>query len=68
MTDAEPNFTVRAVVRSQDKVDAVKRDFDSPKLDFAIVPDITVAGAFDNALSETDEPFDGVVSPAPLEA
>lgn len=45
----------------------MKRDFGSPRLDFAVVPDMTVPGAFDEALSKTDEPFDGVVGPAALE-
>lgn len=58
----EPDCSVRAVVRSHDKVAAVKRDFSSPNLDFAVVPDITIPGAFDQALSQTDIPFDAVVS------
>lgn len=45
--------SVRAVVRSQSKADDVKALFSSAssaQLDFAIVPDITAHGAFDEAL------------------
>ncbi|XXH03299.1 hypothetical protein Hte_009697 [Hypoxylon texense] len=59
--------SVRAVVRSQSKVDMLKKSFskyvDTPQLDFAIVPDITAAGAFDAALESTP-PFDIVLHTA----
>lgn len=45
--------SVRAVVRSQSKVEDVKSLFpsaSSKQLDFAIVPDMTKVGAFDEAL------------------
>lgn len=57
------NFSVRAVVRSQSKADTVRGDFPSPSLDFAIVPDITTPGAFDEALKSTP-PFDAVIHTA----
>lgn len=45
-------LSVRGVVRSQQKADQVRNDFpDAGKsLDFAIVPDIAVPGAYDDAL------------------
>ncbi|OCK76200.1 NAD(P)-binding protein [Lepidopterella palustris CBS 459.81] len=56
--------SVRAVVRSQSKVDAVRADFPSfSNLDFAIVPDMTTSGAFDKALESTP-PFDTVIHTA----
>ncbi|KAF2680269.1 3-beta hydroxysteroid dehydrogenase/isomerase family protein-like protein [Lentithecium fluviatile CBS 122367] len=58
--------SVRAVVRSLAKVDDVKvvfPDVDNKRLDFAIVPDMTVKGAFDDAL-ESDPPFDIVMHTA----
>jgi nucleoside-diphosphate-sugar epimerase len=59
------NHSVRAVVRSQSKVNDVKTLFPAPasKLDFAIVPDMTVPGAFDEAL-KSDPPFDIVMHTA----
>lgn len=47
--------SVRAVVRSEVKADRVRQDNPDAgsRLDFAIVPDITVPGAFDEALSST---------------
>ena len=62
---SKPEVTVRAVVRSSSKVEAVKRDFpNAGNLDFAIVPDITAEGAFDDALRESEEPFDAVIHSA----
>jgi nucleoside-diphosphate-sugar epimerase len=57
-----PTNSVRAVVRSQSKVDDVKSLFPAPasRLDFAIVPDMTAPGAFDQALQSTP-PFDVVM-------
>jgi nucleoside-diphosphate-sugar epimerase len=58
--------SVRAVVRSQSKVDSIKALFPnvpSSQLDYAIVPDITIPGAFDNAL-KSDSPFDVVMHTA----
>jgi len=46
--------SIRAVVRSQSKVDDVKALFpeaSEKQLDFAIVPDMTISGAFDDALN-----------------
>ncbi|OCL12100.1 NAD(P)-binding protein [Glonium stellatum] len=57
------NLSVRAVVRSQSKADAVRADFPSTSLDFAIVPDITAPSAFDEALKSTP-PFDAVIHTA----
>jgi nucleoside-diphosphate-sugar epimerase len=60
-----PNVSVRTVVRSASKVDAVKTDFGQfQNLDFAIVPDITAPNAFHDALSKTDVPFDAVIHTA----
>ncbi|KAI6086804.1 putative NADPH-dependent methylglyoxal reductase GRE2 [Hypoxylon rubiginosum] len=63
----DEGYSVRAVVRSQSKVDLLKKSFDkyvdTPLLDFAVVPDITAAGAFDAAL-ESDPPFDIVLHTA----
>ena len=45
--------SIRAVARSQSKVDDVKAifpDASASQLDFAIVPDMTTPGAFDEAL------------------
>jgi nucleoside-diphosphate-sugar epimerase len=59
------DVTVRAVVRSQSKIDNVKHDFGTcSNLDFAVVPDITSPNAFDDALSKTDVPFDTVIHSA----
>ncbi|KAI1761932.1 putative NADPH-dependent methylglyoxal reductase GRE2 [Hypoxylon sp. FL1150] len=63
----EEGHSVRAVVRSQAKIDILKKSFSkyvsTPRLDFAVVPDITVAGAFDAAL-QSDPPFDIVLHTA----
>ena len=59
------NVSVRAVVRSQSKIEDVKHDFGNFKnLDFAIVPDITSPNAFHEALQDTDTPFDAVIHSA----
>ncbi|KAF2637294.1 NAD(P)-binding protein [Massarina eburnea CBS 473.64] len=58
--------SIRAVVRSQSKVDDVKALFpsaSSKQLDFAIVPDMVKPGAFDEAL-KSDTPFDIVIHTA----
>jgi hypothetical protein len=50
-------------VRSQAKADGIKKAYASQgkeKLDFAIVEDIAVEGAFDKAV-KSDPPFDAVV-------
>ena len=60
-----PNVSVRAVVRSASKVEAVKNDFSGyDNLDFAVVPDITAPKAFHKALTSSDVPFDLVVHSA----
>src|ERR1700761_1147115 len=59
------NVSVRAVVRSESKIQTVKDDFGTfSNLDFAIVPDITAPNAFHEALSKTDVPFDTVLHAA----
>jgi nucleoside-diphosphate-sugar epimerase len=59
------DVTVRAVVRSAAKIDAVKLDFGSyDNLDFVIVPDITAPQAFDDALTNTSVPFTTVIHSA----
>ncbi len=59
------NVSVRAVVRSESKINAVKHDFGQyENLDFAIVPDITSENAFHDALTKTDVPFDSVIHSA----
>ncbi|KAI0880716.1 putative NADPH-dependent methylglyoxal reductase GRE2 [Annulohypoxylon maeteangense] len=63
----EAGHSVRAVVRSQSKVDSLKKTFgryvDTPQLDFGVVPDITVAGSFDDVLV-SHPPFDTVMHTA----
>jgi nucleoside-diphosphate-sugar epimerase len=58
-------LSVRAVVRSQSKIDAVKADFPSHagSLDFALVPDITSSGAYDSAVVSSP-PFDTIIHAA----
>ena len=59
------NVSVRAVVRSAAKIEAVKNDFGKhANLEFAVVPDITAPYAFNEALSCTDVPFDTVIHTA----
>lgn len=50
-------LSVRGVVRSQKKADQVRSDFPNAgrQPDFAIVPDIAVAGAYDEALRSDPE-------------
>lgn len=53
-------------VRSQDKADRIKKahpNYDSKKLDFAIVEDIAQEGAFDEAV-KSDPPFEAVIHTA----
>ncbi|KAH7135075.1 3-beta hydroxysteroid dehydrogenase/isomerase family protein-like protein [Dendryphion nanum] len=59
------SHSVRAVVRSQSKVESVRSLFpaSSSQLDFAIVPDMTAPGAFDTAL-QSEPPFDVVLHTA----
>lgn len=58
-------FFVRSVVRSQVKADQIARDFPSfkSKMDFGIVPDMTVSGAFNEVVKSTP-PFDAVLHQA----
>jgi nucleoside-diphosphate-sugar epimerase len=58
-------FFVRSVVRSQAKADQISRDFPSfrAKMDFGIVPDMTVPGAFNEVVQSTP-PFDAVLHQA----
>lgn len=69
---AQPGVSVRAVVRSESKVQVVKDDFGSfSNLDFAVVPDFTMSNSFDDALSKTEMLFDTVIhcaSPALFKA
>ena len=58
-------FSVRSVVRSQSKVDQVRANFPNytSQLDFALVPDITAAGAYEKAVV-SNPPFDTVIHTA----
>ena len=51
--------TVRGIVRSPDKAEAVRKDFPSAgeRLELAIVPDMTITGAYDSAVL-SEPPFD----------
>ncbi|KAH7070725.1 hypothetical protein BKA63DRAFT_83502 [Paraphoma chrysanthemicola] len=63
---SKQTYSVRAVVRSQSKVEAIKSLFPttpSSRLDFAIVPDMTKPGAFDEALTSSPA-FDTVMHTA----
>ncbi|KAI1439430.1 putative NADPH-dependent methylglyoxal reductase GRE2 [Annulohypoxylon stygium] len=63
----ERGHSVRAVVRSQSKVDNLKKTFckyvSTSQLEFGVVPDITVPSAFDKVLA-SDPPFDAVMHTA----
>ncbi|KAI1404263.1 putative NADPH-dependent methylglyoxal reductase GRE2 [Hypoxylon fuscum] len=63
----EAGHSLRAIVRSQSKVDVLKKSFskyvDTPQLEFGVVPDITTPGAFDEVLKSTP-PFDIVLHTA----
>jgi len=61
----QAGHSVRAVVRSQAKIDGVKSAHPAAgdKLDFAIVADIKVPGAFDEAL-KSSPPFTAVIHAA----
>jgi nucleoside-diphosphate-sugar epimerase len=63
----EAGHSVRAVVRSQAKVDQLAKSFKkwngSDKLDFGVVPDITTTGAFDSVLVSSP-PFTTVIHTA----
>jgi nucleoside-diphosphate-sugar epimerase len=58
-------FFVRSIVRSQAKADQIARDFPSfkSKMDFGIVADMTVPGAF-NEIVKSSPPFDAVLHQA----
>ncbi|KAL2358401.1 hypothetical protein BJ546DRAFT_833250 [Cryomyces antarcticus] len=60
------DVSVRAVVRSEAKAAALRADFAScaSQLDFAIVPDMAADGAYADALTSTDTPFDTVIHTA----
>ncbi|KAA8572550.1 hypothetical protein MFRU_003g02560 [Monilinia fructicola] len=57
--------TVRAITRSESKAQQVAADFAAYQshLDFGIVPDITIPGAFDEVV-KSDPPFDIVIHTA----
>lgn len=59
------DFFVRGIVRSQAKADQVRKDNPSAgkSLDFGIVPDMTISGAFDEVI-RADPPFDAVIHTA----
>ncbi|KAF2800557.1 ketoreductase [Melanomma pulvis-pyrius CBS 109.77] len=62
----ERSHTVVTTVRSQDKADRIKAGhlkLGKEKLDFAIVSDIALSGAFDLAV-QSDPPFDAVIHTA----
>jgi hypothetical protein len=58
------SHSVVTTVRSEAKAESIRKTYPSygkEKLDFAIVEDIAVEGAFDEAV-KSDPPFQGVVS------
>lgn len=55
--------SVRATVRSEEKAKAIAKHHPNAKLDFIIVEDIAVEGAFDEAI-KSDEPFEAVIHTA----
>lgn len=60
------SHSVVTTVRSQDKADKIRKahsSFGKDKLDFSIVEDIAVEGAFDNAV-KSDPPFEAVIHTA----
>jgi len=61
-----PSHSVVTTVRSQDKANKIKEahpDVGEDKLSFAIVEDIAIEGAFDNAV-KSDPPFEAVIHTA----
>jgi nucleoside-diphosphate-sugar epimerase len=58
-------FFVSSVVRSQEKADQIRRDFPSyeSQMDFGIVPDMTIPGAFNEVVKSTP-PFNTVLHQA----
>ena len=58
-------FFVRSVVRSQEKANQIVRDFPSyeTQMEFGIVPDMTVPGAFNEVVKSTP-PFDTLLHQA----
>ena len=66
-TFLEAGHSVRGVVRSQSKVDQLKRIFNkyvaANQLEFGIVPDMAAPGAFDEVL-RSERPFDTVLHSA----
>ncbi|KAI0842377.1 NAD dependent epimerase/dehydratase [Hypoxylon sp. FL0890] len=63
----EEGHSVRALARSQSKIDTLKKSFskyvNTPQLDFGVVPDIIAPGAFDEVLV-SNPPFDVVMHTA----
>jgi nucleoside-diphosphate-sugar epimerase len=61
----EAGYSVRCVVRSQDKANLILRDFPNQTslIDVAIVPDMTIPGAFDATVQSTP-PFTTVIHQA----
>ena len=63
----EAGHSVRGVVRSEQKIAQLEKVFHkyagTPQLDFGVVPDISVPGAFDKVL-RSDPPFDIVIHTA----
>jgi nucleoside-diphosphate-sugar epimerase len=62
----EKGIFVQAVVRSEEKVARVKKDFplaDDSRLGFSIVPDISAPGAFDKCIQES-LPLDVIIHTA----
>ncbi|KAF2791964.1 hypothetical protein K505DRAFT_247759 [Melanomma pulvis-pyrius CBS 109.77] len=60
------NVSVRAVVGSREEAQVLEQQYPpttTPLLDFAVVPpkDLSVPGAYDDALNEYPEPFDTVI-------
>jgi len=60
------NVSVRAVVGSREEAQILERQYPpttTPLLDFAVVPpkDLSIPGAYDDALNEYPEPFDTVI-------
>ncbi|KAI5860849.1 putative NADPH-dependent methylglyoxal reductase GRE2 [Durotheca rogersii] len=63
----EEGYSVRAVARSESKIEPLRKTFGkwlgTPQLDFGVVPDIAIPGAFD-AVLQSDPPFDIVIHTA----
>jgi len=50
----ELGYSVRGTVRSQEKADAIKKQYPKADLEFAIVKDVAVPGSFDEAVKGVD--------------